>query len=62
MMTLGRGRGVKNSEKSADVLYGSTQGVRQILKLVLICLLGRSKVVISSVEKKRGFHVNFQAR
>lgn len=45
-------RGVKNIEKSADVLYGSTQGVRQILKLVLICLLGRSKVVISSVEKK----------
>ena len=62
-MTWGRGGGVKSSEKSTDVLYGWPQGARQIGKLMLICLiLGRSKVVISSVEKKRGFHVNFQAR
>ena len=61
MMTWGRG--VKNWGKSTDVFYGWPQGARQIGKLMLICLiLGRSKVVISSVEKKRGFQVNFQAR
>ena len=61
MMTWGWG--VKNREKSTEVFYGWPQGARQIGKLMLICLiLGRSKVVISSVEKNRGFHVNFQAR
>ena len=51
MMTWGRG--VKNRGKSTDVFYGWPQGARQIGKLMLICLiLGRSKVVISSVEKK----------
>ena len=51
------------SKVAKKVLYGWPQGARQIGKLMLICLiLGRSKVVISSVEKKRGFHVNFQAR
>ena len=51
MMTWGRG--VKNRGKSTDVFYGWPQGAKQIGKLMLICLiLGRSKVVISSVEKK----------
>ena len=60
-MTWGRGGGVKSSEKSTDVLYGWPQGARQIGKLMLICLiLGRSKVVISSVEKNVGFMSTFR--
>ena len=46
---------------SSDVLYGRPQGARQIGKLMLICLiLGRSKVVISSVEKNVGFKSTFR--